>query len=74
MLRAGPSSSSRDLPCDLPHEFRLIAVWCVRQQGSAHPYGFALTALVKTRLKRMQYRPGLIDGFITKTRLDFSLP
>ncbi|WP_411132977.1 hypothetical protein [Streptomyces sp. C10] len=33
-----------------------------------------LTALVKTRLKRMQYRPGLIYGFITKTRLDFSLP
>jgi hypothetical protein len=23
-----------------------------------------LTALVKTRLKRMQYRPGLINGFL----------
>jgi putative transposase len=33
-----------------------------------------LTALVKTRLKRMQYRPGLIDGLISKTGLDFQLP
>jgi hypothetical protein len=28
---------------------------------------------VKTRLKRMQYRPGLIDGFLTKTVLDLTL-
>jgi transposase len=26
-----------------------------------------LTALVKTRLRRMQYRPGLLDGFLAKT-------
>jgi hypothetical protein len=32
-----------------------------------------LTALVKTRLKRMQYRPGLIDGFLAKTGLDLTL-
>jgi putative transposase len=25
-----------------------------------------LTTLVKTRLKRMQYRPGQIDGFLAK--------
>jgi transposase len=31
-----------------------------------------LTALVKTRLRRMQYRPGLLDGFIAGTGLDFS--
>jgi putative transposase len=30
-----------------------------------------LTALVKTRLKRMQYRPGLITGFIASTGLEF---
>jgi hypothetical protein len=29
---------------------------------------------VKTRLKRMQYRTGLIDGFLAKTGLDFTLP
>ncbi|WP_165914325.1 hypothetical protein [Streptomyces sp. AcE210] len=32
-----------------------------------------LTALVTTRLKRMQYHPGLIDGPIAKTALDFRL-
>ena len=30
-----------------------------------------LTALVKTRLKRMQYHPGLLAGFLASTRLDF---
>jgi putative transposase len=29
-----------------------------------------LTVLVKTRLKRMQYRPGLLAGFLASTRLD----
>ena len=33
-----------------------------------------LTALVKTRLKRMQYRPGLLDGFLASTRLDLTPP
>jgi hypothetical protein len=30
------------------------------------------TALVKTRLRRMQCRPGLIEGFLAGTRLDFT--
>jgi DDE superfamily endonuclease len=30
------------------------------------------TALVKTRLKRMQYRPGLLDGFLASTGLDLT--
>jgi hypothetical protein len=29
-----------------------------------------LTVLVKTRLRRMQYRPGLLDGFLAKIGLD----
>jgi putative transposase len=33
-----------------------------------------LTALVRTRLRRMQYRPRLLDGFLAKTRLDLSNP
>lgn len=33
-----------------------------------------LAALVKTRLKRMQYQPGLIDGFLAKTGLNLALP
>ncbi len=31
-----------------------------------------LTALIKTRLRRMQYRPGLLEGFLAKTGLDLS--
>jgi hypothetical protein len=31
-----------------------------------------LTALVKTRLKRMQYRPALLEGFLASTGLDLT--
>ena len=31
-----------------------------------------LTALVKTRLRRIQYRPGLLEGFLAKTHLDLA--
>ena len=31
-----------------------------------------LTALIKTRLRRMQYRAGLLDGFLAKTHLDLT--
>ena len=31
-----------------------------------------LTALVKTRLKRMQHRPGLLDGFLASIQLDLT--
>jgi transposase len=33
-----------------------------------------VTMLVKTRLKRMQYRRGLITGLVAKTKLDFKPP
>ena len=33
-----------------------------------------LTALIKTRLKRMPYRPSLLDGFLAATRLDLTPP
>lgn len=33
-----------------------------------------LTALVQTRLKRMQYRPHLIEGLIATTGLGFQPP
>ena len=32
-----------------------------------------LAALVKTRLRRMQYRSGLLEGFLASTRLDLTL-
>jgi transposase len=31
-----------------------------------------LTGLVKTRLRRMQYRPGLLEGFLANTGLDLA--
>jgi putative transposase len=31
-----------------------------------------LTALVKARLRRMQYRPGLLEAFLARTRLDLT--
>jgi transposase len=31
-----------------------------------------LTALAKTRLRRMQFRPTLLAGFLASTRLDLS--
>lgn len=31
-----------------------------------------LTALAKTRLRRMRYRPGLIESFLAGTRLDLT--
>jgi hypothetical protein len=31
-----------------------------------------LTALARTRLRRMQYQPGLLDGFLAGTRLDLT--
>ncbi|HEX3731814.1 MAG TPA: hypothetical protein VHU91_02680 [Mycobacteriales bacterium] len=31
-----------------------------------------LIALAKTRLRRMQYQPGLVNGFLTGTRLDLT--
>jgi transposase len=33
-----------------------------------------LTTLAKTRLRRMQYRPGLLEDFLTGTRLDLTPP
>jgi hypothetical protein len=33
-----------------------------------------LTALARTRLKQMQYRPGLLGGFLASTRLTLPLP
>ena len=33
-----------------------------------------LTVLAKIRLRRMQHRPGLLDSFLAKTRLDLGNP
>ena len=31
-----------------------------------------LTVLIKTRLRRMQYQPGLLEGFLAKPGLDLA--
>ena len=31
-----------------------------------------LTTVVKTRLRQMQYRPGLLSGFLAKSHLDLA--
>jgi hypothetical protein len=43
-----------------PHLKRLLANLTKQNIGQ-------LTALVKTPLRRMQYGPGLLDGFLAKT-------
>jgi hypothetical protein len=52
-------------------------VWSVLKRSLAnltkHNLG-QLTALARTRLRRMQHRPGLLDGFLAKTGLDLSNP
>ena len=51
------------------------SVWALLKRSLAnlvkHSLG-ELTALVKTRLRRMQYRPGLLDAFLARTRLDLA--
>jgi transposase len=53
------------------------SVWSLLKRSLAelvkHTIG-ELTALVKTRLRRMQYRPGLLESFLRRTRLDLTSP
>jgi hypothetical protein len=65
------------LPGGDPLHLRLEPVWSNLKRSLAnltkHDIS-QLTALIKTRLRRMQYRPGLLDGFLAKTGLDLPLP
>jgi hypothetical protein len=51
----------------------LAGVEARKRSCTPQPTG-QLTTLVKTRLRRMQYRPGLLDGFLAKTGLDLCNP
>jgi putative transposase len=59
----------------ISRRLRAEAVWSHLRRSIAnltkHNIG-QLTALVKTRLRRMQYRPGLLEGFLAKTHLDLA--
>jgi hypothetical protein len=59
--------------CDNPTE----AVWPHLKRSLANRTKqniHQLAALIKTRFKRMQYRPGLLDGYLAKTGLDLQPP
>jgi len=43
-----------------------------RPPGTRAHLSAQLTVLVKTRLKEMRYRPGLLDGFLASTGLDLT--
>jgi len=63
------------LPAYAPELNPVEPVWSVLKRSLANlvkqDIG-QLTALVKTRLRRMQYQPGLLDGFLAKPGLDLS--
>ena len=78
-LRAGPSADFPLTVCQLPsyaHELNPVElVWSHLKRSLANLAKRnlrQLTALVKTRLKRMQYRPGLLDSFLASTLLDLT--
>ena len=65
------------LPAYAPELNPVEGIWSVLKRSLANltKHGIdQLTTLVKTQLKRMQYRPGLIEGFLAKTGLDLTLP
>ena len=57
------------------HELNPVEpVWAHMKPSLANPTKHTigeLTVLVKTRLKRMQYRPGLLVSFLAGTGLEF---
>ena len=63
------------LPAYAPELNPVEPVWSSLKRSLAnlikHDIG-QLTALVKARLRRMQYQPGLLEGFLAKTHLDLT--
>lgn len=51
----------------------IVLVWDNSTQHTDRAMRALLAALIRTRLKRMQYRPGLLDGFIAETGLVLTL-
>ena len=76
LIAACPWLTVYQLPAYAPELNPVEAVWpnLKRSLANLTKQGIdQLAALAKTRLKRMQYRPGLIDGFLAKTVLDLTL-
>ena len=65
------------LPAYAPELNPVEAVWSHLKKSLANLTKHSidqLLGLIKTRLKRIQYRPGLIAGFLARTRLDLHPP
>jgi transposase len=63
------------LPAYAPELNPVEPVWSVLKRSLANLVKQdinQLTTLVKIRLRRMQYRSGLLEGFLAKTRLDLT--
>jgi transposase len=75
MIAARPWLTVFRLPPPYAHELNPVeSVWSHLKRSLANPTKHTIaerTALVKTRLKRMQYRPGLLVSFLASTGLEF---
>ena len=77
LIAARPWLTVYQLPAYAPELDPVEAVWSNLKRSLANltKQGVdQLATLIKARLRPMQYRPGLIDGFLAKTGLDLTLP
>ena len=77
LITARPWLTVYQLPAYAPELNPVEGVWSHLKRSLANlaKHGLdQLVGLIKTRLKRMQYRPSLIDGYLAKTGLDFAPP
>ena len=77
LIAARPWLTVYQLPAYAPELDPVEAVWSNLKRSLANltKQGIdQLATLIKARLRPMQYRPGLIDGFLAKTGLDLTLP
>jgi putative transposase len=77
LVAARPWLRVVQLPAYAPELNPVEAVWSYLKKSLANLAKRTidqLLQLIKTRLKRIQYRPGLIAGFVARTRLDLHPP
>ena len=76
-IAARPWLRVYQLPSYAPELNPVEKVWSAMKRSLANHWiktATDLAAAVKNRLKRMQYRPGLIDGYLTGTGLSPQSP
>lgn len=77
MIEARPWLTVFQLPSYAPELNPAEGMWSALKRALANltPRGIdELAAMVATKLKRMQYRPGLLDDFIAQTGFIFEPP